>query len=208
MLKALMVLSYEAQSSKDLYGMTQLYNKHKNPSEPVNGLPLPEDDATFHISGNPQQRVRARAGARPDHSGPRDLWKEAEKAKSRAKVLSETLSFTPPHALDDNELIHEFYAACQKSQSIVMEGIPYASQQAEEAAAAAASARAQQQPASQQQEQDNSAATPETNNEERLLALLMEANEELTAAFAMFDGEPSPHLSVGSCADAVPWLTL
>lgn len=186
MLKALMVLSYESQTSKDLYPLTQLYNKHKSPQDPVNGEPLPEDDTTFEPAGNPQQHVRPHHTSQSD--GPRDLWSEAEKAKSRAKVLSETLSFTATDALDNNELINEFYAACQKSQHIIVERIPWASQQAEEAAA---KNRTEQQ------------TNPEQTNEEKLLAALMEANEELTSAFSMYDGKSSlrkpPNISKKEC---------
>lgn len=163
LLKALMVLSFEAQTDKHLSAITTCYNKVKNPDDAVNGQPLPEDDVTFEPQGN-----RAHRGSRRNHRESRkSYWREAEVAKNNAKMLSEALSFTPPDQLDSNELVNEFYAACQRSQNVLVDAIPSITQKAEQSR--------------------RQATSPERTTEEALLTLLTEANNEVTAAFAMYD---------------------
>ncbi|KAI0085435.1 hypothetical protein BDY19DRAFT_447463 [Irpex rosettiformis] len=99
------------------------------------------------------------------------LFKVCSTAKGNAQLLRETIAYTKPEDLKENELIDEFRKKCRQSQKFITSTIPWATAEAEHSRARASS-------------------EAETNEEE-LLAQLLAANEEIIEALQSYKDSES-----------------
>ncbi|KAI9571856.1 hypothetical protein HD554DRAFT_2213278 [Boletus coccyginus] len=122
----------------------------------------------------------------------RRLFQECNIARGNADLLSQTLAFAKPDALDA-ELIPEFLSKCRASQELIYTQIPWATAGAERSRAdkdAYQHARSRSVTHESQQDlilADMEDAPNELTVEEELLAALLDANEALVGALRMYD---------------------
>ncbi|KIJ18196.1 hypothetical protein PAXINDRAFT_167451 [Paxillus involutus ATCC 200175] len=154
----------------------------------------PEDLATPPVIDRapPQSRRRYQQRVIPFEEDIRRLFQECKIARGNADVLSQTLAFAKPDALE-SDLIPEFLAKCRASQELIYTQIPWASAGAERSR----TERMQQQHARKRSSthgshQDLSVANAEDvpdklTVEEELLAALLDANVALMSSLQMYD---------------------
>ena len=132
-------------------------------------------------------------------------------------MLTEAISFTPLEDLDTNALIkvrfnshshrfaqrtdgvlrlqQEFYESCQRSQSLFVDAVPWATTRAEQSRQSGAPIVPTNQVQDIQLAEDVDLAQlhggdtqEETTIEEQMLSAVLDANADVIAAFKMFDG--------------------
>ncbi|KAH7882143.1 hypothetical protein F5I97DRAFT_1817699 [Phlebopus sp. FC_14] len=118
----------------------------------------------------------------------RRLFQECKIARGNAAVLSETLAFAKPDALD-GDLIPEFLVKCRASQELIYTQIPWATAGAERSRAERALGYGRTRSSSQQDflSANMEDAPTELTVEEELLAALLDAHEALISSLSMYD---------------------
>ncbi|KIJ60449.1 hypothetical protein HYDPIDRAFT_139136 [Hydnomerulius pinastri MD-312] len=121
----------------------------------------------------------------------RRLFQECEFARGNAELLSGTLAFAKPDALD-SDLIPEFLAKCRASQELIYTQIPWATAGAERSRDERIYSNGRTRSSTHGSLQDplfaNMEDAPaEPTVEEKLLAALLDANEALLSALRMYD---------------------
>lgn len=209
------------QHDRDLSAITACYNKIKPPNASINGNEVDTHDEYYHpilanASRAPVDRQRLNRSAA---SSSIDIWNEVAAAKANAAMLTEAISFTPLEDLDTNALIkvrfnshthrftqrtdgvlrlqQEFYESCQRSQSLFVDAVPWATTRAEQSRQSATPVVPTNQVQDIQLAEDVDLAQlhgggggtqEETTIEEQMLAAVLDANADVIAAFKMFDG--------------------
>jgi hypothetical protein len=140
----------------------------------------------------PQSRRRYQQRVIPPEEDIRRLFQECKIARGNADVLSQTLAFAKPDALDA-DLIPEFLSKCRASQELIYTQIPWATAGAERSRAEkAVNQHVRTRSVTHGSQPDlilaNMEDAPdELTAEEELLAALLDANEALMAALQMYD---------------------
>lgn len=91
-----------------------LYHDVRPPTAPGDGLPVEEGDKTFEPGPEfGQQAYTSRRTRKPNAFDPAtqvdQLKHRATVARSEAGMLNETLAFTPPDEMENNQIVQEFY---------------------------------------------------------------------------------------------------
>lgn len=91
-----------------------LYQDVRPATAPRDGLPIEDGDKTFEPGAEfGQQAYTSRRSRRNNNFDPavqiEQLKHRATVAKSEASMLNETLAFTPPEEVAENEIVQEFY---------------------------------------------------------------------------------------------------
>ncbi|KAH0834019.1 hypothetical protein J3R83DRAFT_11255 [Lanmaoa asiatica] len=151
------------------------------PTPPLSERPPPQSRRRY-----PQHRVI------PLEEDIRRLFQECKIARGNADVLSQTLAFARPDALDA-DLIPEFLTKCRASQELIYTQVPWASAGAERSRTERdVHQHARTRSVTHGSQQDlilaNMEDVPnELTVEEELLAALLDANEALVGALRMYD---------------------
>lgn len=97
-----------SQYDRDLLlHITTLYNKLKSSDDPINGLPLAEDDTLFTpttvLPRSSRQQYQTEMPSREEQL--KWLQRKANEAKGNASMLTEALAFAENGDLEGNELV-------------------------------------------------------------------------------------------------------